>query len=401
MILVEQHVYKQNNKLFKEMDDLCFLSKNLYNATLYEIRQYFFKTQKYMNYYEMNTKFAHENQVDYRSLPAKVSKMVQMKLDKNFKSFFNLLKKKQTGKYNKPVKIPKYLHKTKGRFVVEYTIQAISFKKEGYVHLSKTNIFIKTKIPKKDIQFARIVPKNGYYVIEIGYKKQEKTIKQNDKYASIDLGLNNLMTVTSTNKKPFIINGKPLKSINQYYNKKKSHYQSILKKINNKNSSKRLQKLALKRNNKIKDYLHKSTSYLINQLVSNDISTLIVGYNKNWKQDINIGKVNNQNFVQIPFYELVNMLEYKCKLNGINLILQEESYTSKCSFLDKEEVKKHEKYFGKRVKRGLFKTKNDIYINADVNGSLNIMKKYFIKEAKNIYDYNLVEVCSMPEMITL
>ena len=213
----------------------------------------------------------------------------------------------------------------------------------------------------------------------------------NDRYCSIDLGINNLATVSSNVIKPFIINGKPIKSINQFYNKKLAYYKSKLK---NRKTSKKINRLTNKRENKIKDYLHKSSRYIVNHLVSNNINTLVIGYNKGWKQDINIGKVNNQKFVNVPFLTFITMLEYKCKIEGINVIINEESYTSKCSFLDDEEICKHDNYLGRRIKRGLFKTSNGIFMNADLNGSLNILKKVVGK-----FSYP-IEVCSMPVVIT-
>ena len=201
---------------------------------------------------------------------------------------------------------------------------------------------------------------------------------------SIDLGIDNLCTCTSNVTKSFIVNGKPIKSINQYYNKQKSKYQSILELKNHKKYSNRLYRLTLKRHNKIKDYFHKVSRYIVNQLVEQSINTLIIGKNNGWKQETNLGKRNNQNFVQIPFNMLINMLQYKCKIQGINCILQEESYTSKASFFDndyipiynksKSEIKNYT-FSCKRIKRGLYKT-NNILINADINGSLNILRKY-------------------------
>lgn len=206
------------------------------------------------------------------------------------------------------------------------------------------------------------------------YKEEEKPLlENNERYASIDLGLNNLATVSSNVTKPFIINGRPLKSINQYWNKQKAKLQSLLK--GNKKSSKQIQLITKKRNNRINTYLHKSSREIVNFLVSNKINTLVIGYNKEWKQNISIGKVNNQSFVGIPFYTFIQQLEYKCKLEGINVILTEESYTSKCSFIDNETLEKKDTYLGKRIKRGLFKTKEGKLINADLNGSLNILKK--------------------------
>ena len=211
-------------------------------------------------------------------------------------------------------------------------------------------------------------------MIEVVYQVKEKTHHDNGKYASIDLGLNNLETVAFNNgSKPLIVNGRPLKSINQYYNKKKAQYQSRLKE--NKRTSKRICTLTNKRNNKVTDYLHKASRLLVNQLVSQGITTLVIGKNKNMKQDINIGKVNNQNFVQLPIMLFADLMKYKCELEGIKVLFNEESYTSKCSFLDSEPICKHDKYMGRRVKRGLFVSMNGIKINADVNGAYNIMLK--------------------------
>jgi putative transposase len=204
-----------------------------------------------------------------------------------------------------------------------------------------------------------------------------------------------LVTISySDGQNPIIINGKPLKSINQFYNKRKAQFQSKLK--NNK-TSKKINKLSNKRNNKINDYLHKSSRFLVNQLVSKNISKLIIGYNKQWKQDINIGKRNNQNFVNIPFYKFIFMLKYKCELEGVEVILNEESYTSKCSFLDLEDVRKHEKYKGRRTKRGLFISSKNKLINADLNGSYNIMRKV----VPNVFTNGIEDVVVHPRLVTI
>jgi putative transposase len=373
MQLVEKHLIKRGHQFFDECSNLCLLSKNLYNSTLFNIRKHYFESKKYLNLKESYHLI--KNSTDYKNLPAKISNQVIKLVDKNFKSFFSLLKNKEVKN-----RIPKYLDKN-GKFITIYEKGAISsksFKKDGNIKLSKTNIEFHTKVSDfKGINQVRIVPRLGYYVIEVVYTIPDKQLKiDNKKYGSIDIGLNNLATVTfNDGSKPLIFNGKPLKSINQYFNKKKSDIQSKLEKVNKVKKSKRINKLNLKRMNKINDYLHKTSKKLVNHLVSNNINTLIIGKNDNWKQDINIGRVNNQNFVQIPHYKFIEMLKYKCKIEGINVILQEESYTSKCSFLDNEDVKKHQNYKGKRIKRGLFKTSTGKLINADVNGSYNIMKK--------------------------
>lgn len=403
MILSERHIIKNNHKYFKEIDEICFNSKNLYNTGLYRVRQHYFETKKYLNNYELINTLTKEKQDDYIKLPAKVSQQTLMMVDKNFKSFFNTLKAKKNNQYKKSVNIPKYLKKT-GRYLTVYTKQAISktkLLKNGLINPSKTNIFIKTKVEYKDLKQVRFIPRNGYYVVEILYEFKEKSkLKDNKKYLSIDLGLNNLATCSTNvkNKKNFIVNGKPLKSINQFYNKTKANYDSKYEKNKQSKNSKRLKSLSLKRTNKINDYFHKSSRYIINHLVSTGINTLIVGYNKGWKQEINIGKKNNQKFVDIPFYNFIKMLEYKAELEGINVIIHEESYTSKCSFIDCEDIKKHEAYKGKRIKRGLFKSENGMEYNADINGSYNIMKKVVGKTVHKMVDP--IAVCSAPVIKT-
>lgn len=379
MILSERHIISPSHPYFLECDHLTFLGKNLYNATLFYQRASFFK-KDFQNYYDVNRVFTHENQMDYRALPAKVSKQVQMLVDKSFKSYFALVKKKVKGEYESPVRIPRYLDKTKGRCTLPYPKDALSLKEEGMVKFSKTGIKIKTKVEKERIQGARIVPKGNHFVIEILYKKPKKQLVSDtiQKVAFIDPGLNNLMTVTSNVFSPLLYSGKELKSMNQLANKKLAQAKSVLSK-RGLYSSPLLVSIYNKRNRRIKDCLHKLSTHLVNQFVSHKIDTVIFGHNIGQKQDIKLGSVTNQNFVHIPFYQLISLLQYKCELQGIRFVTTEESYTSKCSFLDLEEVTKQKEYLGKRVKRGLFQTKEGVRINADVNGSLNIGRKYLTK----------------------
>ena len=379
MILSERHIISPSHPYFSECDHLTFLGKNLYNATLFYQRASFFK-KDFQNYYAVNRVFTHENQMDYRALPAKVSKQVQMLVDRSFKSYFALVKKKVKGEYDSPVRIPRYLDKTKGRCTLPYPKDALSLKEEGMVKFSKTGIKIKTKVEKEKIQGARIAPKGNHFVIEILYKKPKKQLVSDtiQKVAFIDPGLNNLMTVTSNAFSPLLYSGKELKSLNQLANKKLAQVKSVLSK-RGLYSSPLLVSIYNKRNRRIKDYLHKLSTHLVNQFVSHKIDTVIFGHNIGQKQDIKLGSVTNQNFVHIPFYQLICLLQYKCELQGIRFITTEESYTSKCSFLDLEEVTKQKEYLGKRVKRGLFQTKEGVRINADVNGSLNIGRKYLTK----------------------
>lgn len=398
MIMTQIHNIKKGNKNYAELDNLCFLSKNLYNSTLYTVRQYYFETGEYLNYNRVNKLFTDTNQVDYRALPAKVAQHTQRLVEQDFKSFFALLRKVKKGEYSNKVHIPRYADKLNGRKPVHYGKGALSFRKKGYIHLSKTNIYIKTNLSKEEVDFVKVVPYKGYIKIMVGYKMECDALCANNKFASIDLGVNNLATVSSNVMKPFIVNGKPLKSINQYCNKQIAKARSLLPK--GVYTSQYINNLLLRRENKINNYLHKASRYIVNQLVSNNITALVIGYNKEWKQDTNLGKVNNQNFIQIPFYKFVHMLRYKCALEGISVYLQEESYTSKCSFFDNEEIQKNEKYKGKRVCRGLFRTATGKYVNADLNASLNILKKLLIskKVVKNDIISDLIEVSSTPNI---
>ena len=393
MYLTEKHIIKRSHPFYNECDRLCFQSKNIYNQGLYNVRQYYFNHKKYLNYYGNYDLTKTQECYDY--LPKKVFSQTLKHVDMVFKSFFALLKNKTVKN-----KIPKYLDKVNGRYVAIFTKQAISlkeFKKTGKLRLSQTNIYISTKLTDfSSLKEVRIVPRINCYLIEVVYEVQEKQPKKNNRVASIDLGLNNLSTITfNTNDTPLVINGRPLKSINQYYNKKKAQYQSRLK--GGRHTSKRIYSLTDKRNNKVTDYLHKASRLLVNQLVSKNIGILVIGKNPNMKQDINIGKVNNQNFVMLPIMRFSEMVKYKCELEGINVVYHEESYTSKCSFLDSEDICKHDKYMGRRIKRGLFVSMNGIKINADVNGAYNIM----IKAIPNAFADGIEGVGVHPMVVTI
>jgi putative transposase len=291
---------------------------------------------------------------------------------------------KQNGKYNKKVQIPKYLDK-EGCFILSYTNQQLGRKLlSGTIKLPFSDISFHTN--KTNIKLVRFIPHSSYIVMEVVYEvKDTDMLCDNSRYAGIDLGINNLATITSNVYQSYIVNGRPVKSINQYYNKVKSNLQSQLK---DKRTSKKIQKLTFKRNCKIKDYFHKSTSYIVNQLVSDSINTVVIGQNKDWKQDINIGSKSNQSFTSIPHNMFINMLKYKCRLNGINIVCIEESYTSKSSFLDSDPIPslKDEKvnFSGQRIKRGLYRSSNGSIINADVNGSFNILRRFVLKEVGDV-----------------
>ena len=378
MNLTETHQIRPNHKLYSICDELCFKSKNLYNAALFEFRQsYFDKEVDTLTWQNLNRIFNQNNQFDYRELPSKVSNTVLKKLGNNISSFWSLVKKSD---YNEKVGLPKYLHKTDGRFIVEFNKQTFSNKRDEDNNLiickSSLDLRIPTKAEKP--QQVRIIPKVGCYVIEVIYEIKDNLPKQNQRVAAIDLGLNNLATVvTNDGDNPILISGKKIKSINQYYNKMTSKQKSLLP--NNIFTSKSLDRLWLKRNNKISYEMHKITKFLANYFDERDVSKVIIGYNSGWKNCINLGKRNNQNFVNIPYTKFINQLTYKCQLLGITVITREESYTSKASFLDYDEIPNYKdetipKFSGKRIKRGLYRSTTR-KINADVNGAYNIMAK--------------------------
>jgi putative transposase len=401
MILVEQHILDES--LSKECDNLMWKSKNVYNSALYYIRQYYFNTDKLLDPVDCYKILRGSDA--YKQLPDKVSKSIIRKAYSNYESYFGAFKSyKQTpSKFNNRPEIPGYLDVHEGRFMVIYTLEAINhknYKKDGSLKLSKTNIMVKPQVDFKQIKEITITKYNYKYVLNISYDTEpiiiehtisEKTgkkvrvkqakhefIKTNKptKHAAIDLGVNNLCTLTFEHTdKPLIYNGKPLKSINQRWNKRIAKHQSYLNKKLKEYTSNKIKKETDKRNRRVKDYLHKISTDLVNQLVSKDVTDLVIGYNSGWKQDISLGKVNNQKFVNIPYLKLIDMLKYKCFLKGITVILTEESYTSKCSFIDNESLNFHHKYMGERKHRGLFVSKSGFKYNADVNGSYNILRK--------------------------
>ncbi|MEG4862196.1 MULTISPECIES: RNA-guided endonuclease InsQ/TnpB family protein [unclassified Microcoleus] len=392
MQLAERHIIKSTEHRFAPIDELAFKSKNLYNSANYVIRQSFVYGWGYVNYNEMNRLM--KSHQAYKAMPAKVSQQILMILDKNWKSFFEAVKayKIDSSKFTGRPKLPKYKDKVKGRNILVYTIQAISSKqlKKGIIKLSGTEILIKTKVNPDRICQVRLVPKCDSYIVEVIYNactersrsEPESTVSDDKFIASIDLGLNNLVALTSNQPGfiPLLINGRPLKSINQFYNKRKAQLQSQLK--GSRKSSPRIQRLTRCRHQKVDNYLHHTSRLIVDILVAGQIGTLVIGKNAQWKSEINLGKQNNQNFVGIPHNLVIEMLEYKAKLVGIKVIVQEESYTSKSSFMNLDPIPVYGHigadgvvFSGKRIKRGLYKTSVGKLINSDINASYNILRK--------------------------
>ena len=387
MRLAENHIISKKHTLWQECDKICFASKNLYNQALYRVITHHKETKKYLSYNTLAREMAAEAQCDYVAMRAKVSQQTLMLLNRNMKSFFESLKKykKNPSSFTGMPCLPRYLNKKKGRYEAVFTSQAVS-RNGRLIRLSGTDIIIPTD---KIVRQASVTPmENGDYKINIIYEFKEPYLIINDRYAGIDIGVNNLAAVV-TNKEvtPFIINGRPLKAINQFYNKKLSKLKSELpfyvkenERVQRK-SSKKIRRLTHKRNCKINDYLHKQSRKLADKLKQADISKVVIGQNKKWKTNVNIGSKNNQKFVLIPHAKFIQMCNYKLRLVGTKTILREESHTSKCSFLDHEEIKHHERYAGRRIRRGLFKTSTGFLWNADCNGAANIL----VKEIPNAF----------------
>ena len=368
--LTQQIIVSNKSSKFAQLDELCFLSKNLYNVALYNIRQHYKETGKYLSYNKLAKTLSDSNNVDYRAIPyAQSAQQVLRQVDNQYKAFYTSIKSKKMQ--GKKVRLPKYKDKENGRNIFIYTNQGAKVS-NGAVYLKTKQGTLSFNTVANSIQQVRIVPRANHIVVEVIYNKECEIKQNNNRYASIDLGLDNLCTLASNTTQSIIVDGKRLKSINHHYNKTKAKLQSKLKQ--GKHSSKRISRLTLRRNRKIKDYMHKVSRKIVEYMEANSLNTLFVGKNVGWKDSINLGRTNNQNFVSIPYNMLIQMLEYKCKLAGINVVIINEAYTSKCSFLDREKISKHNNYAGKRIRRGLFISSSGIMINADVNGSLNIMQ---------------------------
>ena len=337
----------------------------------------------------MTKLLAKENQADYRSLPAQTSQQVIKLLYRNYKAFFKTLKsyKIDKSKFTSNPKPPKYKKKD-GYFIAIFTSQTCKLKDDGKIYFPKSTGLKAINSKVSNLKQVRFIPKATCFIVEIVHEIEQKITETiANSFISIDLGLDNFVTaIDSQSQKPFIINGKAIKSFNRYYNKQKAYYQSICKVCNGKFNTKRLSKLSIARNERINDFLHKASSYILDFVKNYKIQNVILGYNKDWKRGIDLGKKNNQNFVSIPYRSFIDKLAYKCENFGINLILTEESYTSKVDHLANESLSKRDNYLGKRVKRGLFKSSVGKYLNADINGAIGIARKVFRDAVQTLAD---------------
>lgn len=392
-----KHLSKEEYLILRE---LCHSAKNLYNQAVYNIRQYYFDEGKYLNYVENNKLL--KSSENYKILNSNMAQQILKEVDGAFKSFFRLLKLKSKGEYKEKVKLPKYLPKN------SFTTLVV-----GFVRLNENTFIlpysqsykknhrpIKINIPPllldKNIKEIRIIPKFNARFFEIQYtyqvENEERNLDKNNALA-IDLGVNNLATCVTNRGKSFIVDGKKLKSINQWFNKYNAKLQSIKDKQGyGKTLTMKQKYIWNKRNNRVNDYLAKSARIIINYCLENNIGTLVCGYNNDFQRNSDIGKKNNQNFVNIPFSKLQSKLEYLCEFYGIKYVDQEESYTSKASFFDMNIIPEYKEkdnieysFSGKRVRRGMYKTLKGYILNADVNGALNILKKSKVVDLEVLY----------------
>ena len=388
---VEKHMIKKNHSYYNMLCAFTHQSKNLYNHTNYLVRKEFVETSKWLRYNHLD-KLLRQNldYPDYTNMPTAQSAQQTLRLlDANWKSFFKSIKdwSKNKDKYLGRPKLPTYKPKD-GQMVLVVTNQQVKQNGNRLRFPKSFDGFTVTPrcvtLPNfEKLNQVRIVPCNQVFCVEIVYSisVDDTVLQDNGRIMSIDLGLDNLATVvTNTGLQPMIVNGKGLKSINQYYNKRKAYYQRIAKQMNGKNYTNRLYQLTRKRNFKIDDTLHKVSRFIVNVALENDITTIVIGNNKNWKQSISLGKQTNQSFVTIPHQKLIDQIVYKAQLQGIRVICTEESYTSGTSFLDGEFPVKEFYDKNRRIQRGLFRSNQGVLINADVNAGYQIMKKVFPNE---------------------
>ena len=399
-LTLKQQVKHLSKKEFRNLKYLSHIAKNLTNEAIYNIRQYYFNKKKYLSYNE-NYKIL-KNSENYKKLNSNMAQQILKEVDESFKSFFALLKLTKNGQYNSKIKLPNYLAKDGFTTLI---IGFVRLKDDMLIvpysnSFKKTHQEVKVKLPSvlkdKKIKEIRIIPKqhSRYFEIQYIYEVEEVQRELNkENVLGIDLGIDNLCTCVTNTGASFIIDGRKLKSINQYYNKINAKLQSIKDKQKIERTTLRQKRITRKRNNRINDYLSKATRTIVNYCLNNDIGKLVLGYNEDFQRNSNIGNINNQNFVNIPYGKLRDKLIYLCKLYGIEFKLQEESYTSKASFFDGDKIPIYDKenlqeyiFSGKRIKRGLYQTSTGKLINADCNGALNILRKSKVVDLSVLYN---------------
>ena len=385
MQLTEQHMINRDDPRFAIIDAAAFKSKNLYNAALYKMRQAFFNEGKYLTYNALDKLM--QPQEAYKALPAKVSQQILMLLGNNWKSFKEAKQAydEDPSKFTGRPRLPKYKHKTEGRNILIYTIQALSRPalRDGLIRPSGLPITIETEHTVVDQ--VRIVPRHSHYVVEIVYSNEPVQANVDPSFCvAIDLGVTNVAAIASNREGfvPRLVNGRTLKAWNQWYNKRMKALKQCLPKEDRERVTRQMERLTNKRNRQVNHYLHTASRRIVDFLVQEGIGTVIIGKNPLWKQEVNNSRHNNQNFVSIPHARFIDMITYKAALVGIKVEVQEESYTSKASFLDLDPIPNYRptdeteyRFSGRRVARGLYRASEKRYINADINGAYNVLRK--------------------------
>lgn len=386
MQLVERHLIKPSHELYKTLDDLTFKAKNLYNHGLYLYRQSYFEHQKnpdvpVLTWDKIDKILRKQGHDDIRALPSKVAGAVLKNLGENISSFWKLVSLKNSGGLAQKPKPPGYLHKTDGRYPLSFNYQTFGAKRgsnnELFLCPKGINLPIPTRVanPKQ----VRITPNHNNFIIEVTYSVEERALKSTSKYAGIDLGVDNFATITfSAQNNPLIIKGLELKSVNQGYNRLIAKAQELLP--DSLKTSKSIHRLWSRRSWILKTKIHQMTAFLATLFDEMQIEKVFIGKNNNWKQNLPFSKAVKQRFAYLPYETFIEQLKYKCQLRGITVITQEESYTSKASFLDNDDIPvygetENPKFSGHRIKRGIYRAGDGRLINADVNGSYNILRK--------------------------
>jgi putative transposase len=393
MQLVEHHCIRKSDPRYAIIDEAAFKSKNLYNAALYETRQAFLHQGVYLPCEEMDKRM--QQHEAYQALPAKVSQHVLRQVVDAWKAFreAKAAYEADPSKFTGQPRLPNYKHKTEGRNILIYTLQALSGGRgkgalqQGIIKPSMLLIEIHTQQDPKQIDQVRIVPRHGHYVVEVVYSKEPVQAQVDPSFCvAIDLGVTNLAAITSNRVGfiPRLVNGRTLKAMNQWYNKRMKALKLCLPKEDRERFTKQMEQITTRRNRQVHHYLHAASKSIIDFLVKEGVGTIIIGKNPLWKQEVGMGKRNNQNFVSIPHARFIDMFTYKAALVGIQVEVQEESYTSKASFLDLDPIPTYKpndetaytfsgKRFGRRNR--LYRTKDGTIICADINGSYNILRK--------------------------
>jgi len=391
---VQQCVVNETDSRFNECVRICGLSRDLYNEALLTVRNHYKEHRSYFDNFKVTNLFTKTNNKVFRNFgKVKPAKQTLSLLNDNFTSFFALLKKKREGKYNKPVRPPRLRgqHQLMPAIYDREAINGLVGKKE-FLTLSGTSIKIKCTINPEKIKLIRVIPKGNHFIIETVYEKLLKPLlPDNGNVAGLDLGKQNFCTIAPNNAKPLIISGRSLVSTLEYYNYKIGQEKKKLNK--NVKTNKEIKRLYKEKNLKVNNFLHQASRQVIDYLVNNQVNSFAIGKNCGWKQNLNLGRKTNRSFGHLPHARFIELVLYKAKELGLCGVTVQESYTSKCSFLDKEAIQKQGQYLGKRKGR-LFRASNGTVINADVNGALNIARKIF-----GDFNYDPIMVRRSPRIV--